>query len=111
MVAPTGRQFAIASSGYRAVITEAGATLRVLEYDGRPLIDGFAEDAMPTFGKGQVLMPWANRIGDGNYSFEGQSYQLPLSEPSRNNASHGLVRWAQWSVVQRSPSALSWVIG
>ena len=37
MTAPSGDQFEIAAGGYRAVVTECGATLRVLEHDGRPL--------------------------------------------------------------------------
>ncbi len=42
MVAPSGEQYEISTSGYRAVVTESGATLRLLEHDGRPLLDGFA---------------------------------------------------------------------
>ena len=47
MLAPTGEQFEIEGGGYRAVVTECGAALRVLEHAGRPLVDGFDEDAMP----------------------------------------------------------------
>ncbi|MGZ4495508.1 MAG: aldose 1-epimerase family protein, partial [Nocardioides sp.] len=36
MTAPSGEQYEISGGGYRAVVTEAGATLRVLEYDGAP---------------------------------------------------------------------------
>lgn len=98
MVAPTGTQYVISRAGYEATITEGGASLRALTYQGRPLIDGFAVDEFPTSGKGQLLMPWANRIGDGRYVFDDRSYQLPLSEPGRQNASHGLVRWVSWSL-------------
>ncbi len=107
MVAPTGEQFEIAAGGYRAVVTEGGATLRVLEHDGRPIVDGFAEDAMPPVGRGQLLMPWPNRIRDGRYSFDGRDLQLGLTEPSRSNASHGLVRWAAWSVEEHSAASVS----
>ena len=48
-------------------------------------------------GRGQLLMPWPNRIRDGAYAFGGRDLQLPLTEPKRHNASHGLVRWAAWS--------------
>jgi hypothetical protein len=44
MVAPSGEQYEISGNGYRAVVTESGASLRVLEYDGRPLVLGFGED-------------------------------------------------------------------
>ena len=97
MTLPSGEQHAIEHGGYRAVVTEGGATLRALTYDGRELVQGFAERAMASAGRGQVLMPWPNRIRDGAYSFAGRSLQLALSEPARHNASHGLVRWASWS--------------
>ncbi|HET7718630.1 MAG TPA: aldose 1-epimerase family protein, partial [Acidimicrobiales bacterium] len=35
-------------------------------------------------------------IADGKYSFAGADLQLPLTEPGRHNASHGLVRWSNW---------------
>ena len=47
MLPPSGDQFEIAGGGYRAVVTEAAAALRLLEHAGRPLVDGFAEDEMP----------------------------------------------------------------
>ena len=99
MVAPSGEQYEIEAAGYAATITESGATLRLLSKDGRRLVDGFAEDAMSSACRGQLLMPWPNRIRDGRYQFEGATQQLPLSEPARHNASHGLARWAAWRVV------------
>ncbi|MEQ6902740.1 aldose 1-epimerase family protein [Nocardioides sp. YIM 152588] len=107
MTAPTGTQYPIAAAGYRAVVTEAGAALRSLEHDGRALIAGFAEDAMPSGGAGQVLVPWPNRIRDGRYAFDGATHQLPLSEVGRANASHGLVRWVSWTVVAHTADAVT----
>jgi aldose 1-epimerase len=107
MTAPSGDQFEFAAAGYRAVVTECGATLRVLEHEGRPLLHGFGEDEMSSAGRGQLLMPWPNRIRDGAYSFDGRDLQLGLTEPSRQNASHGLVRWAAWSLEEHSASAVS----
>lgn len=103
MLPPSGNQYRIAADGYAAVITESGGALRALSYDGRPLIDGFEESAMASGGRGQVLMPWPNRIRDGRYSFAGKEQQLALTEPKRHNASHGLVRWAAWSPVSQEP--------
>ncbi|MGI8645403.1 MAG: aldose 1-epimerase family protein [Nocardioides sp.] len=107
MVAPTGEQFEIAGGGYRAVVTEGGAALRLLDHEGRPLVDGFAEEAMPPGGRGQVLVPWPNRIRDGAYSFGDRELQLPLSEPARHNASHGLVRWASWTPEEHTAHSVS----
>jgi aldose 1-epimerase len=107
MVAPSGEQFEIAGAGYRAVVTESGAALRVLEYADRPLVDGFGEHELSSNGRGQLLAPWPNRIEDGRYDFGGRSHQLGLSEPSRDNASHGLVRWAAWTVEEHAESSVS----
>ena len=52
---------------------------------------------MSSGGRGQLLMPWPNRIRDGRYSFGGRDLQLGLTDPSRGNASHGLARWAAWT--------------
>ena len=87
MLPPSGQQFHISSGDYEAVVTESGGALRALSHGGRPLLDGFAEDAAASGGRGQLLMPWPNRIRDGRYLFEGRSQQLALSEPARHNAS------------------------
>jgi aldose 1-epimerase len=107
MTAPSGDQFEIAAGGYRAVVTESGATLRLLEHEGRPVLHGFAEDEMSGAARGQLLVPWPNRIRDGAYTFDGRDLQLGLSEPARGNASHGLVRWAAWSPEEHAGSSVS----
>jgi aldose 1-epimerase len=107
MVAPSGDQFEVAAGGYRAVVTESGATLRVLEYDGRALVDGFPEDQMSRAARGQLLVPWPNRIGDGAYSFDGHDLQLGLTEPERHNATHGLARWAAWTPEEHTSTSVS----
>src|SRR3954451_12162343 len=107
MVAPSGEQYEIGGDGYRAVVTECGAGLRVLEHEGRPLVAGYAVDQPASAGRGQLLAPWPNRIRDGAYRFGGRDLQLALSEASRGNASHGLVRWAAWTVLERTGSSVS----
>jgi aldose 1-epimerase len=107
MVAPSGEQFEIAGGGYRAVVTESGGALRELSYGARPLLDGFAEDEMSSGGRGQLLMPWPNRVRDGRYEFGGVEHQLALTEPKRHNASHGLARWVAWTLEEHTPHSVS----
>lgn len=102
MLPPSGDQFEITGGGYRAVVTESGGALRALEHEGVALVDGFGEDEIAPGGRGQLLMPWPNRIGDGAYTFDGRDLQLPLTEPSLRNASHGLVRWAAWTLEEHT---------
>jgi aldose 1-epimerase len=109
MVVPSGEQYPISGGGYRAVVTECGASLRLLEYDGRPLVLGWDERSQSTAGRGQLLAPWPNRIRDGRYTFAGRDLQLPLSEPRLGNASHGLVRWASWTLEEQTEHSVSLV--
>jgi galactose mutarotase-like enzyme len=95
-MSPTGRQWTIGHGRQQAVVTEIGATLRKYEVDGRPIVDGFADDEWSHSGRGQVLAPWPNRLGDGRYEYGGLAAQAALDEPDRGNAIHGLVRWLPW---------------
>jgi aldose 1-epimerase len=99
---PSGEQYEIFFGDQRAVITEVGATLREFWSGGRSILEGFAVSEMCSGGRGQLLMPWPNRVRDGAYDFNGRRLQLPLSEPERHNASHGLVRWASWLPVEHT---------
>jgi aldose 1-epimerase len=110
MVVPSGDQYEIAAAGYTAVVTESGAALRRLDRHGVDLVDGFADDAMSSGGRGQLLMPWPNRIRDGRYSFGGRDLQLGLTDPTRGNASHGLARWAAWTVEEHTATSVSLVL-
>jgi galactose mutarotase-like enzyme len=105
--AATGDQWVIGHGHQRAVITEVGATLRAFTIDDRPVIDGFGPEEWSHGGRGQVLAPWPNRLGDGQYTFQEVSSQAPLNEPALNNAIHGLVRWVPWTMVGRAQNRLS----
>lgn len=97
----TGRQYEIAHGRHRAVVTGVGATLRSCALHGRDVIRSFPAHLRSPAGHGQVLAPWPNRLQGGRYQWEGQTLQLPLSEPGRGNAIHGLVRWQVWEASER----------
>jgi aldose 1-epimerase len=103
-IGATGAQYAIASAAYTAVITELGATIRQLRFHGRDLTVGFtAEEEVPDY-RGALVAPWPNRIADGRYSYEGQELRVPINEPKRDAALHGLVCDQPWALVSRQPS-------
>lgn len=104
---PSGEQWRIGHGGLEVVVVEVGGGLRTFTQDGRDLLAGYGVDEQASAGRGQVLIPWPNRIGDGQYSFEGQELQLALTEPDRRNAIHGLVRWALWSLDEQQDGALT----
>ena len=101
-----GEQHELVLGDQRAVVTEVGAGLRSYSAGGRELLDGYAADGMVTSGRGQVLLPWPNRIEDGAYEFDGRAHQLALTEPTARNAIHGLVRWVAWAVAEREPGRI-----
>jgi aldose 1-epimerase len=94
---PTGMQIRLCSDDMEAVVTEVGGGLRSLRAAGRDLIAGFPPDQLRPVYRGAVLAPWPNRIGDGRYTWDGREHQLPLNEPGRRSALHGLVAWAGWT--------------
>jgi aldose 1-epimerase len=96
----------IAHGGQRVGVVSLGGGLRSYEVDGRELLDGFAPGGQPTRGRGQVLVPWPNRIKDGSYEFDGKELQLALTEPEHGNAIHGLVREATWNARPESDRVL-----
>jgi aldose 1-epimerase len=95
-ISPTGRQWVIAHGHQEAVVTEVGATLRSYTLGGDDVVDGFGPAEWSHAGRGQVLAPWPNRLGDGRYEWRGVQAQAPLDEPALGNAIHGLVRWLPW---------------
>jgi aldose 1-epimerase len=105
--AATGDQWVIGHGDDRAVITEIGATLRSFTVGDRSLIEGFASDEWSHGGRGQVLAPWPNRLGDGRYTFEGITAQAALDELPAGNAIHGLVRWVPWRMVARAQNQVT----
>ena len=100
---PSGRQLEIAHGDQRVVVVEVGGGLRSYAVRGRDVLDGYGVDEMCRSGRGQVLLPWPNRLADGRFQYDGRSHQLPLTEPEAGNAIHGLVRWAAWSVAELGP--------
>ena len=100
---PSGEQIEISSGEQRVVVVEVGGGLRSYTVGGLDLLDGYAADEIATAGRGQVLIPWPNRIEDGWYEFGERRHQLALNEPEAQNAIHGLVRWVAWSVREREP--------
>ena len=98
MIAPSGEQIEIVAEDQQAVVVEVGGGLRSYSAGGRELVDGYGAHEMSSSGRGQALIPW---LQDGSYEFDGRRHQLPLDEPERRNAIHGLVRWAAWTASTR----------
>ena len=101
MSRPSGEQIEIVHGDQRAVVVEVGGGLREYTRGGRRLLDGYGADEMSSSGRGQVLIPWPNRIQDGRYRFGGDDHQLPIDDVDQQVAIHGLVRWRSWTARER----------
>jgi aldose 1-epimerase len=80
-----------------------GGGIRSYSVGGRELLDGYSLGEASTSGRGQVLIPWPNRLEDGAYEFDGLRHELPLTEPEQGNAIHGLVRQESWTLGESRP--------
>lgn len=105
-----GEQFELtleaAGRTVRAVITEVAAAIRHLSVDGLEITAGFDDDVPPPFGCGIVLVPWPNRVRDGQWTYEGRTLQLDITEPHLGNALHGLLRNTPYQLVERSTDSI-----
>jgi aldose 1-epimerase len=103
----SGQQFRIAAGAHAATIAEVGASIRSYTFHGRDVTLPYGEDVISPKGSGAVLVPWPNRIREGQYTFDGVQQQLALSEPAKRNATHGLARWTRWTPVRQTPESVT----
>ncbi|MDX6326098.1 MAG: aldose 1-epimerase [Nocardioidaceae bacterium] len=92
---------------HRVVVVEVGGGLRSYRYDGEDVLDGYSVDEVAPAARGQLLIPWPNRLHGGRYTWDGQEHVVPMDEPDQQNALHGLARWSSWTAEQPSPRGVS----
>lgn len=102
-VPPSGEQVELRHGQQRAVVVEVGGGVRAYTVADREVLQPYALTAMCDGAHGAPLIPWPNRLADGRYSFGGVDHQVPLTEPEKGNAIHGLTRWRSWQVADRAP--------
>ncbi|MBA2690871.1 MAG: aldose 1-epimerase family protein [Rubrobacter sp.] len=103
----TGFDIHISAGGYEATVSTFGAALRSLRLSGREFLDSFEKPEENPVARGQILVPFPNRVEDGRYSFGGEELHLPLDEPEEGHAIHGLARRKGWRVSDRSESSVA----
>jgi aldose 1-epimerase len=104
---PTGAQWTVRRGADELVVVEFGGGIRSYTRGGVDVVAGFGPDEMSVAGRGQQLIPWPNRLRDGRYAFGGAGRQLALTEPAKHNASHGLVRWATWDLLDQTSTSIT----
>jgi aldose 1-epimerase len=108
MSSPAGQAVVLRSGEYEAEVVEVGGGIRTLRKGSEDVVAGYGADEMSTGGRGQILLPWPNRIEDGSYEFDGRVHQLGLSEAPSRNAIHGLTRWVNWQLASESATHAAW---
>lgn len=68
--------------------------VQLIDLPGRKPID--ENDLYPS----ALLAPWVNRVRNGNYSFEGRNYQLPINEFNLGNSIHGFLARKEFNISQ-----------
>lgn len=90
---------------------EVGGSLVQLNLSGIDLIDlpGSSSHSLESnpYHPSALLTPWVNRVRNGNYSFKGKNYQLPINELALGNAIHGLLARATFDVIQTSGNSIT----
>ncbi|CAM5791827.1 Aldose 1-epimerase OS=Cellulomonas persica OX=76861 GN=CPE01_02660 PE=4 SV=1 [Cellulomonas persica] len=89
--APSGTQHVLRHGDQIAVVAAVGASLREYRVGERDVVLPFAEDEIAPAFSGATLAPWPNRLAGGLYGYAGGTYQVPITEPDRLTALHGLV--------------------
>ena len=97
----------IGLGGQEAAITPVGAALCAYRVDGRDAVVPFEPGTVPPAFNGAVLAPWPNRLRDGAYEWDGVRQQLPVTEPDRMTALHGLACWQRWGVLSSDASSVT----
>lgn len=98
----SGRQYELRRGDALAVVTELAAGLRLYTRGGTQLTESYGNAEISPGAAGITLAPWANRVEDGVWYLNGKKQQLDITEVSRNNASHGLLRNASYELVDES---------
>lgn len=94
-----GRLYELRSGRHRAVIAGVSATVLSWQVDGEEQLLTHAADVMGEGYQGKTILPWPNRIDHGRYTFEGEELQVPINEPERDTALHGLMSFTEWEPV------------
>ena len=104
---PTGHRFTIRSGDTFAEISQVGAALRAFAVGEVDIVPRYPDGIPTPAASGIVLVPWPNRVRDGLWTQRGQTRQLAITEPKYNNASHGLLRFAPYTLIAETVDSVT----
>jgi len=103
----SGRQFHLRLGDAVAQVAEVAAVLRKYAVGGVQFTETWEDDLVAPMGCGLVLVPWPNRVAGGRWTLNGKHQQLDITEPSRGNATHGLLRNTTYELVEQREEAVT----
>lgn len=80
------------NTGFSIVPGQGGVVLDI-QFAGTSVLDGYQtpiELDLKNWGKSALLYPFPNRLKDGQYQWDGYTYQFPINDRQTENALHGL---------------------
>ena len=89
------RSTIIGTGSSESTVSHLGAYVQTLTLNGHRIVKPTG-DGNQTHGGIAVLMPYADKVEKGRYTFEGKDYQLPLNEDGE--AIHGFAKDRIWRV-------------
>lgn len=95
-----GRLYELRSGRHRVTIAGVAATVLSWRVDGQEMLLTHSAYDIGEGYQGKTILPWANRIDAGKYTFDDQELQVPINEPDRNTALHGLMAFVEWEPVR-----------
>lgn len=102
----SGTNYTLRAGSSTVVVASLAAALRSYEHGGVFLTETWGDDDIPAGGGGILLAPWPNRIAGGLWSLDGKEQRLDITEPSRGNAIHGLLRNTGYRALEVGPAQL-----
>jgi len=86
---------------YAKIQLNLGGSLQELILNGHHIIKDLKPLTYDNTYASSILFPFANRIEDGIYKFEGEDYFLDINQLQENNALHGLVYNKRFELVEK----------
>ncbi|MEP5340647.1 MAG: aldose 1-epimerase [Algibacter sp.] len=94
-------------TSYAKIYLDAGASLQELTLNGHAIIQDLSPLSYSDTYASSILFPFANRIKDGVYAFEGKTYQFEANQKEENNALHGLVYNKTFNIINQKTDTYS----
>ena len=110
-------EYLLRQGDFRLRVAPWGASVRGMwwedeeeHYDCQDIITAYSGADGSIGSQGEVLMPFPSRIPHGQYTFQGQTHQLAVSDDFRPHAMHGFLRGVFWEMTHRSPAEITFSV-